>query len=119
MTDSDADRQRKSRILEEARWATLQDIAERYSHPVKKVIAKANRTAWPCHRQGRLIRFSPDDQRIIAQKWEQYQGEDPPVRQESYTALLMQEAMEAERVRAARGEPPRGPIGELLRPTGP
>lgn len=107
--------QRKSRILDEAQWATPQDIAEKYSHPVVKVIAKANRTAWPCHRQGQMIRFSPEDQEIIAEKWEQYQGEDPPVRKESYLELLMQEAIAAEKARAARGESPSGRFAALLR----
>jgi hypothetical protein len=60
---------------------------------VKKVIANANGTALPCHRQSQLICFSPEEHRIVAEKWEQYQGKDPPVRQESYMAMLMQEAM--------------------------
>lgn len=82
----------QSRVAESARWVTAQELAARYSHPVKKVIAKANRGAWPCHRQGSLIRFSPEDQAAIAEKWGQFHGDDPPVRQQSYIQLLMEEA---------------------------
>ena len=96
----------QSRVAESARWVTAQELAARYSHPVKKVIAKANRGAWPCHRQGSLIRFSPEDQAAIAEKWGQFHGDDPPVRQQSYIQLLMEEAVASQEERTKRTAPP-------------
>lgn len=93
------------RVVESARWVTAQELAARYSHPVKKV-GKANRGAWPCYRQGSLIRFSPEDQAAIAEKWEQFHGDDPPVRQQSYIQLLMEEAVASQEERTKRTAPP-------------
>lgn len=99
MSSERSPRRPATRIADSARWVTAQEIAVLYSHPVKKVLAKANRGAWPCHRQGSLIRFSPEDQALIAEKWEQFHGDDPPVRQQTYLQVLMKEALLAQEAR--------------------
>lgn len=59
------------------RWVKLSEIAERYGIPQSKVNTLLQRGAWHCHRYPGMIRFSPEDQADIDEKWQKYHGEDP------------------------------------------
>lgn len=87
-----------------ARWVTPSDIAERYDIPIKQVRALANRRAWPSHRQSGMTRFSPDDQRVIEEKWQKHAGDDPPKRMPSWIELALKDnPTEQERAAIDRG----------------
>lgn len=73
-----------------ARWVKIPDIAARYEIPVKKVRNRLVSGTWPCHRHSGMVRFSPRDQLIIEQKWQQFRGDDPPNRALSEIELLLQ-----------------------------
>lgn len=51
------------------RWAKVREIAELYSMSEEAVRRKARDGTWPSHRQGKAIRFSPDDQQRIEDMW--------------------------------------------------
>lgn len=57
------------RLPLEERWATVQDLADLYSMSADSVRNKAKSGEWPCHRQGKTIRFSPYDQSRIEDMW--------------------------------------------------
>lgn len=78
--------QRKSeRPLDEhelmQRWATVSDLADLYSMSQTAVRARITNGEWPCHRLGRTIRFSPDDQQDIRDMWKSSQPDLPTRKQ--------------------------------------
>lgn len=57
------------RIPMDQRWATVRELAELYSMSDTTVRSKANSGEWPAHRTGKTLRFSPEDQLTIRDKW--------------------------------------------------
>lgn len=51
------------------RWATIKEIAELYSMSDTSVRKRAATGEWPAHRHGKTLRFSPEDQMTIRDKW--------------------------------------------------
>lgn len=63
------------------RWATVSDVADLYSMSQTAVRARITSGEWPCHRLGRTIRFSPDDQQAIRDMWKSNQPDLPTRKQ--------------------------------------
>ncbi len=63
------------------RWATVSDLADLYSMSQTAVRDRITSGEWPCHRLGRTIRFSPDDQQVIRDMWKSNQPELPARKQ--------------------------------------
>lgn len=78
------------------RWITPQEVADHYGISSTRLRQLTARGAWPCHRYGRLARFSPDDVEVIEARWEEHQGEDPPVLAPSWREVAMQDNLTSE-----------------------
>lgn len=86
------------------RWVKLSDIAERYGIPQSKVNTLLQRGAWHCHRQSGMVRFSPEDQADIEEKWQKYGGEDPQRYTPSWIEIAMKDELtDMERDAVKRG----------------
>lgn len=86
------------------RWVKLHEIAERYGIPQSKVDTLLQRGAWHCHRYPGMIRFSPEDQADIEEKWQKYRGEDPYHYTPSWIEIAMKDEPTArEREAVKRG----------------
>lgn len=73
------------------RWIRIEDLALRYDIPSSKVEGLLRRGAWPCHSQSGMMRFSPEDQASIEQKWHKHRGEDPPRRTPGWHELALKD----------------------------
>ena len=73
------------------RWVKPSEIAERYGITQSKVHTLLQRGAWHCHRQSGMVRFSPEDQADIAEKWQKYHGEDPPHRTPGWHEIALKD----------------------------
>lgn len=88
----------------ELRWLTAQEIADRYAISRDHLRRLTSRGAWPCHRQGRITRFSPRDVEVIEARWEEHRGEDPPVLAPGWREIAMRDNLtSAERDAVKRG----------------
>lgn len=86
------------------RWVKLSEIAERYGIPESKVKTLIQRGAWHCHRYPGMIRFSPEDQADIEEKWQKYRGEDPHHYTPSWVEIAMKDELtDMERAAMERG----------------
>ncbi|WP_156837256.1 hypothetical protein [Nesterenkonia alba] len=63
------------------RWATVSDLADLYAMSQTAVRTRIKTGEWPCHRMGRTIRFSPEDQRDIRDMWKSNQPDLPTRKQ--------------------------------------
>lgn len=86
------------------RWVKLSEIADRYGIPQSKVNNLLQRGAWYCHRQSGMVRFSPEDQADIEEKWQKYRGEDPYHYTPSWIEIAMKDELtDMEREAVERG----------------
>lgn len=92
------------RSPESYRWVKLSEIADRYGIPESKVKTLMQRGAWYCHRQSGMVRFSPEDQADIEEKWQKYRGEDPYHYTPSWIEIAMKDELtDMEREAVERG----------------